>query len=708
MKDNIGVKNSMSIPSLRPYVEPAGAKPHLRFSLIPQIASVREKPCFPFLVIDDSNPFARLIEARFVTDAGSEIKRLFVLLQKDEYLIQRDELWPINNPDVEQCWQKAFSFYSEKPQNDSVVVLSDQIAKGGGLASLQPLFFCTAKETFFHPLCPKCGTPVQQCYDDDLLTGLGFQPYSTSLKRYLFCPLCLRSEGETDFYAFSLETSDPPKLKDRWDLIREFALLTQGKGQLGDFPCTECPNRKECYGSDGLAVSRIVPFSFYPFCMLIFEAMSVSALDFLSLISGASFEDLESRLGERQQLGRISCLNALKRNGPATPLFFIGRDERQFLEILYLKLSFLGELIQTVFSGLDTYQYPDFGLSVDQIWVKLADQGGLLPFLWNFKVKVINIGGSGIKSPFLPKLAPGYGLHFLGLLWFYTLLVNKKQGVSEVYTALGQEIEEISSNDDATLEGFLKKGFNRVLSPENIFWDPDEKKQLVTENRWPLWRASLGLGWALLNVSLSMDSKWSKDGFREELENLREEVKSCLFRQGSTVGRAEKTLENKAIHDILMKLMGKRRCGLEAEKDKAEEADLEKTVIVSTTDRAGLDDRVAVFEDEQDVEETIILSAEDFEKHFSLPGKVRQTSETGQNDIPETVVMPRSEWPSPSLESSQSLQPQRGSIGKRGTPLEKEPERSVRHNITAEESDGDDSLAKTVVLSPDKVKGIGS
>jgi len=616
--------NNIEMPSLLPYLELTDTKFRLNFSLISQDSSILEKSPFPFLVISESDPFARLIEARFVTDAGSEIKRAFLLLQKDEYHLTRDELRPFNNQDIDQCWQKAFLFYSKKNQDGSVVILADQIRKGGGLTPLQSLFFCKSKQIFFHPPCPVCGLPLQQCYDDDILTGLGFQRYSTSLKRYLFCPSCFGSRGKSDFYVFSLEGSDHFALKDRWDLIKDFGRLTEVRNRLNRFPCIDCSSRQECYGSDGLVASRIVPLSFYPFYMLIFEAASVNALDFLSLISGASFDDLESRLSEKQESGRINCLKALKRNSLSATPFFFDKNKRYFLEVLYLKLSFLGELVQTIFSRIDD---PGFGLSIDRIWINLTDQSGLLPFFWNFKLKLIDIGGNTVKPPFLPKLFPYYSPHFLGIIWFYTLLVNKKQDVSKVYVTLGEKIEKIVPSDDDSLESFLKNSSDGTFSPENIFWIPDGKS--VSQDWMRLWEKSIGLGWSLLKIGLRTglmeDSKWSKDKFQQELENLRKEVKDKLFSHELNFVQAEPAPENKAISEILAKIMEKWSIGLDAQKD-----ELEKTVVVSTTNGEWFDNKNVVSQDEYGIEETVILSPDDFRKERS------PSIQAEENDIPAT------------------------------------------------------------------------
>ena len=334
MKDS-ALKHEAKTSSLLPYLEPAKEKCALRLSITPQDASAQGETRTPFLAISDSAPFTSLIQAQFVSDAGSTIRNVFVLLQKDAYHFTKDELWPVTNEDVEKWWHNAFSFYSNKDQDDSVMVLADQLNGNGEFLPFQSLWFCTQKHVFFHPLCYKCGYPLQLCSDDDLLSSVGLQPYSTSLKRYVFCSSCFALEGNTDFYVFARGLSDPSIVKDRWDMMRELGELKECKDHMGQFPCVECPHHQECYGSQGLVVSRVVPFSFYPFYMLIFEAMSVTAPDFLSLISGASFEELEAKLDGKHELGRKAILKTLKRKSHHNPLFFFDRDERYFLEILY-------------------------------------------------------------------------------------------------------------------------------------------------------------------------------------------------------------------------------------------------------------------------------------------------------------------------------------------------------------------------------------
>ena len=698
MKD-LRLKDNIEMHSLRPYLEPDGAKFCLRFSWSHEDPAFQEKSRFPFLVINESDPLARLIDAQFVTDAGSEIKRVFVLLQNDEYLLPRDELRPVNNKDIDQWWQRAFSFYSGRKRNSSVVVLADQISQDGRLSPLEPLFFCKPKQIFFSPPCPRCGFSLQQCYDDGLLAGSGLQPYSTSLKRYLFCPSCQGSDGKSDFYVFALESSDPPTLKDRWDLIREWALLAEDKNRLGQFPCPGCAKRHECRATDDLGVSRIAPFSFYPFFMLIFEAMSVNGLDFLSLVSGASLEDLEGSLAEKQQLGRISCLKALRRNGLLRTPFFFDSDERYFLEVLYLKLSFLGELVRTILPRLDMHQYPATGLSIDRVWVKLGEQGGLLPFFWNFRVDLIDVAGNAADTPLFPNLAPSHGLHFLGLVWFYALLVNKSQSVSEVYAALGEAIGKIAASGDTTLKSLINSGLNRAFSPENIFWKPEGS--IVGKNWKHVWEESMGFGCSLLGISLGQDLQWSEDEFRQKIEGLRKEIKDSLFQQGPAVGQAEPAPENKAIHDVLMKIMNKWHADFEPEKE-----DLEKTAILSTEAPEDLEKTVVLSPqeaEEQVIRETIILSPEDLRKDGSLPGKAEGY------DIPETVVIapPEKTKAKAFPRSSEGLPPTDVALEKEKQALQQKSRKPEDRKKGTGVPASDDFLAETVILSPDKSKDRG-
>ena len=518
MKDN-GQKYS-----LLPYLNRFQSGTYLRPSLQCQDTSILEKAPFPFLVIAESDPLARLVEAQFVTDAESEIQKVFLLVQRDQYLITRDELWPVNNRDVEDSWQKSFSFYTRGKQNTPLVILSNQINEKGKLAHMSSLFFCNTQQAYFHPPCPKCGLLLLQCEDDDILIGAGLQSYSQSLKRYLFCTSCC-SSGKHDFYVCELDRFDPPSVKDRWALIKEFAQLPKKGYADTQFPCGECPNHQECFGLDCKVLTRIVPFSFYPFYMFVFHAMSLNAQDFLSLVSGAPFDDIEAPLKAKQEHGRLNYLKAIRHNC-FEKIPFLYDDERRFLEILYLKLSFLAGLLQNFRSGNNLSVPTDTRLFLDRIWVKLAEQGGFLPFFWNFKVNYIDISSKLTETKSLPKLPSSDGLFYLGLFWFYAFLVNKKQDISKIYISLRETMDQIFAKNDASFEKKCREDFCSQFIPENIFWDPEGKS--VNKDWQFLWERTLHFGWSLFMTAFRDDTEWSKDFF-QELENVREEIKCNLL-----------------------------------------------------------------------------------------------------------------------------------------------------------------------------------
>jgi hypothetical protein len=578
----LNMKEMGQVSSLIPYLDATNGNFYLRFSLISQDHSLLEKTFFPFLVVMDSDPLARLIEAHCVTDAGSEIRKVFVLVQRDQYLLRQNDLWPIQNPEIVESWQKSFSFY-EKEKSGSFIMLSGQVNDQGGLQAFSSLFYCKKRKIYFSPPCPKCGSLLQQCGEDQRLSRSGLQPYSTSLKRYLFCPSCDDS-GNSDFYTYELGPLDPPALKDRWGLMKDLGRAPAKGVQRYLFPCADCPDHPACFGSEHFVLSRMVPFSFYPFFMLIFDSMSLHALDFLSLLSGATFDEIETSLKAKHELGRINCLKIVHQNIiKKVPLLF-DRGEKHFLEVLYLKLSFLGEVLQDIFSRKDGVGHPDLRLSIDRCWIKLADHGTLLPFLWDFKVRFIDLCRRTKETPFFPKLPDSYALYDLGLFWFYALLVNQKQDISKIYTALGMALDQSFSDSRFSFGTFLKESPSPIFFPKNIFWDPGKRE--VKPDWHFLWERALDLGWSLLRTGMEKGSSWSEELFRKQWEDLREEVKSHLFVEEpfkkevappspSKTERAfdgETGIENEAIHKILMKILERWRS-----KSQPEEEDLGET-----------------------------------------------------------------------------------------------------------------------------------
>jgi hypothetical protein len=613
-----------AIPSLIHYLESDGAEFYLKLSLSTQNDSFPKKIQFPFSVIGESDSLASIFEASIVSDAGSRIKNAFLLIQKDIYTISADEKWPGNNRDIDRAWQSLFSFLTASCRDDSIVILKDQIDNTGTLLPWQSLFYCSQRQIFFQPSCARCGFSLHLCHDEDLLLHMGLQPYSTSLKRYLYCPNCLDTLGQSDFYAHSLDEADPKSVKDQDDLIKGFGQLARIGIEKASIPCIGCAHFEECYETQHLSVTRIVPISFYPFFMIVFNAPSIHVLDLLPILAGADSNDVATRLQTGGEEGRLRFLRNFEQQNPQNTLFFFGNHEKFFLEVLYLKLSLLGGLAQIVLSGMDIFKYPNLSLSMDKIWVTAADQSGMLPVLWNFKLNLMGIGGKSAHAPFLDKSSSSYSLSFLGSSWFFVLLENSIQDFSRIYEEISKVFENISSKDDLGPELSLRIQHSPVFSPENIFWNP---AQNTLDTSWAaLWARALDLGVLLLRSSMSEISQWSQTRFWQEYEKLEVDVRNELFTPVSTGISSSTINNNKAIHEILLHIARKWQSSIQPVSSKGEEVSVELQIEGQKSVQV-----ISDLPEDVIIKETVILSADDFKEE--LP-----SSEVEEDHVPEMVV----------------------------------------------------------------------
>jgi hypothetical protein len=641
------VNDIIEPPSLLPYLNTDDARFYIKISVADQNDSMHEKSSFPFWVVSESGQFARILDAGIKTDVGTHIEPLFLLIQKDEHPVSQDVLRPFDNRSIDRYWQDTFIFHSREKSGSPPLILKDQMGKNGTLLPFQPLFYCKFNRTYFPALCPDCGKGLQQCYDDGMLQEYGLRPYSTSLKRYLFCPSCAGLKKPPDFYVSSLADDDPEFLKDRFELIKEFGRLYENKNYAGRLPCVNCSAQQQCYGPDGLRVPRIVVLSFYPFYMLMFKGDLVNGLDFLSLMSGASFEELEDRLGREQQPDRLNRLKILKHNPSVKTPFFYGNEDRLFLEILYLKLCFLGELAEILFSEPHTL-CPEFGLSTDRIWIRLSRQNRRLPGFWNFKLELLDVMGADAPCSSIPKFPRTYGFHVLGLIWFYTLLVNGKQGVAQVYPALGEVMEKTGPRNDAGFETDPDAGFPRALSPENIFFNPGIRS--VKQEWHKFWKVSLDLGFCLLKMGMSGSKDGSMAEFGDKLEHLRQQIKQDLFSTKPFVpDKRFQSDDDKIIHNILKKIMRMRQNGMEVSWDESETGHVLPSADYPTDDHSAPD-----IHEDSDIFKTVVLSPDDkpTERLTRIPQKQNPegAGEVPEMDPDETLILPP-QGPEPAGES---------------------------------------------------------
>jgi hypothetical protein len=159
---------------------------------------------------------------------------------------------------------------------------------------------------------------------------------------------------------------------------------------------------------------------------------------------------------------------------------------------------------------------------LERIWVGIPPQSGLLPYLWNFRVQLLEVGGAAPSALLSREPLRGLALHRLGLGWIEALAANRRQGTAQVLAAVRRAAEGGRMGGDGGV-GQAHAAF----SPENIFWDPDGTS---VEDAWrPLWEDALRLGWRLLAASERGGPEWSGAAFCEALDGVRAAVHGALF-----------------------------------------------------------------------------------------------------------------------------------------------------------------------------------
>lgn len=464
----------------------------------------------------------------------------------------------------------------------------------------------------------------------------GLQSYSGSLKRYLYCASC-SDKSVPEFFVHELDHNDPVTIHNMHSLINGFGSLEAKRDKIGEFPCIGCPEHGKCYGSGQEAHSRIAPFSFYPFYMLMFEAMTLHSIDFLSLVSGASCEELKYNLSAGNEPGRFNSIIGVQRDGLTETSLFPVEDERSFLEVLYLKLSFLGDVTRQFIAGIDSTGYPDMMPTIDGIWVGLSPGSGLLPSFWNFRTKALY----AIKPPDLSQLFPpsvsSSFLFRLGLLWFHALLVNGKQNSREVFNVIcGRMLNCKGKSPDILSEEEL----HRIFLPDHIFWNPANRK--TNKNWYYLWEKSLDLGVRILRSAIDGDLEWPSLILHEELDKVRLEVKSAMFAAVSVkngeFARTDRAEESTAIYEILNGILAKwrKRAETEAEHETlGDHMDQTETVILSPENKIE-PPHSSIEEDE--LTETVIISSG---AHLNaVHERLLEPPHTkADEEVPETVII---------------------------------------------------------------------
>jgi len=263
------------LQSLIPYLDNAAHPFALKIVFLNQTRKAPQNGVNPFIVLNDKEPLVRLFMGKVVTSTGNTVKDLFLLAQRDSYLLSEDMSSSLTNSRVETLWQEACRLLNTR--NREPITFFANPMDDGTLVPFRSLFYCWFKELFFHPPCPACGGLLDLCTADDVLQAQGLPPYSSTLDRYLYCPSCTEGGTPISFFAPGKGNGGSPAFSGLDDLIRRFSEL-MGHADAA-FPCPSCPEKVLCYDPEGKAAERIVPFSFFPFHLLAFDSYPVQAID---------------------------------------------------------------------------------------------------------------------------------------------------------------------------------------------------------------------------------------------------------------------------------------------------------------------------------------------------------------------------------------------------------------------------------------------
>jgi hypothetical protein len=372
---------------------------------------------------------------------------------------------------------------------------------------------------------------------------------------------------------------------------------------------------------------------------------------------------------------------------------------------------------------------------MDRIWIKLSDQNHLLPAFWNFKLNLLDIIGTEAPSVSIPKLPQSYGLHLLGAIWFYTLLGNSKQDISQVYMGVGEAAEKVDTEADITFIKYLETAVPPVFSPENIFWNPGIGA--VNEAWHTFWKDSLCFGFQLFEASLRDPKGWSQNEFSKDLENLRQQIRESLFLPEPSAPTTKPAPEDAAISNILNKIMNIWREGIEVPSEELEtpvisteaedfqaegqaardiqadadldtciilspecetpekppgidaEADLDETVIMGVTHEAPVERAEDVTQEDDDIDETIMLSPDVSATETAPPAAM-------EDDLDKTILLtPEPQKPADLAKDVQHKDDDLDETVILGGP----PETPVQ--IADDISHENDDIDETIILSPD-------
>ncbi len=391
------------------------ARAGLRFELV-TVPGPLEEVEDPFLPLSEAGRFSRVLLARIAMGEDSTLRAVALKVPRNSYRPLGAGIAPglVTNPRLDEAWERERAGLKEAAGPEIVPLLD----LGGAAARSRPVTFCKKTRAYFHPLCPRCHAPLEDCRDDALLRDAGLTPYSAGTARYLHCRPC--AARTPTFYSWSPPADERPKggavVRRRGELYRDGAAIfkadvkPEARARLERvFPCYACAHRAACYPpqSDPAkavpAEALLTPLSYHEFTLLPLEALPLRFDELCDLLGGAPWAEIRQAARAPGAHGRDRLLEPLE---PAmtSPFQWIYRNDpsgRYPVEVLRLKLIAFSQLCRGVRAYHARSRRPHLDLSPANCLAEVTPTGPDLPARWGFQVKLTDLG-----SPLRFQAAP--------------------------------------------------------------------------------------------------------------------------------------------------------------------------------------------------------------------------------------------------------------------------------------------------------------
>ncbi len=480
----------------------------------------------PFITVSERDPLTRLVKAEIVTHPGAAVQELFLLLSKDGYVFSDIDPKLVSNRLIDTIWQQSLVFFKSLSLPDQPVWLHSAADSSQVLPRFRPLFFCMKQGKYFHPPCPVCGRQLELAEDDQLLEQYGLSPYTSTIHRYLYCRYCAQ-EGRGAFFTIGKKAGATRNASVRQmdELVLSWTGLVEKVALASCLPCVDCADRSACFSQDGAVLGNIRAFAFYPFYMFMFKAPEMPANSFIELVSGR--KDAESDFGD------------------GASFFFKQGDPRFFMEVLFLKLSFLCQVFRDVF--LKPGRRPvRMSLLMDKLWVRLPMLPGLLPRLWAFNPVFIGLSDD-IREMVMPRPFASHILLDFAILWFHVLCTsrfNDRLIVNKAVEELISMAEQGEMSSWAQADSMVKD----ILSPESLFWDAP--KGGTSQEFVQVWEQVMSFGTELIKTATQSLTDQDIEQLVQSAEGLAASVRQAML-QGAVHPVAIKAFADDSDREIV-------------------------------------------------------------------------------------------------------------------------------------------------------------